>query len=286
MPASRSCCGEGERAQAHGGVAHQRVGHAGKAHKGCEMAGRGVVDRLGKEERAGGAFAHDLVVEFPGVDDAAAADGENERAALAPCGKIGNAGIRQRGEAGGGGEVGDGAGAPQAGVAGKRVAGLRRHGRVEVRAPALRSRQFAHGRGRAGLDGGPHFRQAFAQRRDPARTGNERAQAAGLSSRMLAFVPPKPKEFESTRRSGAGPRLIRHDVQVPGGIGGDVVDIRRQHLLAEGEEGDNGFDRSRRSEGVAHHRFGGAHGHAIAEDLRDGEAFRGVVEEPWRCRAR
>ena len=127
--------GELERSEADGAIADDGVGIAIDAELGGEMAGGGIIYRLGKEHGAGGigAIFHHPLVELTRIDHAAAGDGEDNRGTRRQTmDRSVDPGMRERGQAGRDGEVGDGAGAPEPGIAAEVLHELGRDGGVVV----------------------------------------------------------------------------------------------------------------------------------------------------------
>ena len=190
--------------EAGGGISHERVSRALDAELRGEMARRRIVDRLRKEERAGGAGAllDDLLVELARVHDPAIGHGKDHRRAARDLRGHLQAGVFQRIQRGGDGEVGNGAGAAEARIAAEVLDELRRHRDARMGAPGFRIEQrpgfgsFAIGQSL------PDGFEVCAQRSDPAHACDRRAHE-DRSRTTEALAPPKPKEFETTQRTRA-----------------------------------------------------------------------------------
>ncbi len=109
-------------------------------------------------------------------------------------------------------------------------------------------------------------------------------QGHSLRKASVALVPPKPKELDSAARIGIGARDVRHEVEVALRIAVDQVRRGRRDLVADREHREHRLDAARRTEQVAGHRLGGAHGQlvrVIAECALDRDALGDVAQ---RCR--
>jgi hypothetical protein len=83
-----------------GGVTDEGVARAVDAEERARCW-RGVIDRLGEEQRAGGvrALLHDLFVKLPRVEHSTVADCEDDGGARGDFGRHRDAGVFERGEA-------------------------------------------------------------------------------------------------------------------------------------------------------------------------------------------
>ena len=191
--------GKVQRGHSHRRIADEGVARAVDAEQRGEMTGGGIIDGLGKEQRARGvrALLCDLLVKAPRVEHAAVADREDHGGAI----RWNRAArVFERGESGGDGELADGARAAEARIAREMCDGFRRR-----RDEGMRAARFGIGErfdfgDDSGADLRPHFIERSAEGRHPSEPRDADAHRAS-SSTMLAFVPPKPNEFDITHRA-------------------------------------------------------------------------------------
>lgn len=198
-------CAEVQRLQADRAIADERVSRAVHTEHGGEMAGGGVVNRLWEKHRAGGVrtLFHNLLVETPRVLHPAARYAEHDGEPRFLRGRELAAAVSERGFPRRRCEQTDRARTPQARLATEVRGVFRWHRSRAELATCFGICDFDDCRSFACFDATPDRIEIATERRDAADTSDVHTHPLTSSMTTLAFVPPKPNEFDTTQPTRA-----------------------------------------------------------------------------------